>query len=88
MSQFVLALLGSLLGSHSLNGLAVRWVLEVTSLGRHHGSVRKNISDIRGGTESIYASRMFEVEKVNVIMVTLKMSLWLSVNLLSLFKCA
>lgn len=31
---------------------------------------------------------MFEVEKVNVIMVTLKMSLWLSVNLLSLFKCA
>lgn len=31
---------------------------------------------------------MFEMEKVNAMLVTLKLSLWLSVNLLSLFKCA
>lgn len=40
--------------------------------------MRNNISDIHGGAESTYDSRMFEVEKVNASVVSLEMSLRLS----------
>lgn len=53
-------------------------LLEMTSPGRHFPRLRKNISGTHIDPASNYASRMFEVENVNAMVVTLKMSLWLS----------